>query len=469
MSNGILLLIITFYSFALWLGTYLIARNPREPRLVFTGCGLTAYALALGLHALSPYPKEVLLSKILAQVEVLFFALPALFWLGTTISLLPEDHRLRPTLRRRWAFGYLPFIGLVYLARVGLALSEGAPATLQTALTILFGVSVLLPLLASVGLLALNVQRGKPQKPFVTLVVVALFFGLGTALVLFPVFGWLSSVWGVLGIGVDLLLLGGVIAVLDALDAGELLLPDFIYSFDATFLAVLVFGGLVGQVIVFGTGVNFAMLVLLLGIIMAAILWQTFSDQIALLLDMVAFASFPQLQRARGELRVASKSLPKVNPNTFNPHELDEGEFTRLTRKALRYYGDMSRLASSPLTRMPLIDAMLADQGAPDETLERAAALKQLLTESIERLKPRDKGDFGTSDEWRYYNALYFPYVVGLKPYSRRADHNGLDPVADQALAWFRTVVPERTLYNWQTTAAALIAQDLRERLKGNA
>jgi oxygen-independent coproporphyrinogen-3 oxidase len=38
------------------------------------------------------------------------------------------------------------------------------------------------------------------------------------------------------------------------------------------------------------------------------------------------------------------------------------------------------------------------------------------------------------------------------------------DPAARAALEWFRTAVPERTLYNWQTAAARLVARDLRER-----
>ena len=73
------------------------------------------------------------------------------------------------------------------------------------------------------------------------------------------------------------------------------------------------------------------------------------------------------------------------------------------------------------------------------------------------------QGEFGTADAWRYYNALYYPYVAGLKPYSRRAIHDDLDPAAGQALAWFQAQVPERTLYNWQTAAARLVAQNLRE------
>lgn len=89
--------------------------------------------------------------------------------------------------------------------------------------------------------------------------------------------------------------------------------------------------------------------------------------------------------------------------------------------------------------------------------------MKALLRESIHRLKPQDDAEFGTTDEWRHYNALHFPYVIGLKPYSRRADFQALDSTAKAALNWFQSQVPERTLYNWQKAAATLVAQDLRE------
>jgi hypothetical protein len=126
----------------------------------------------------------------------------------------------------------------------------------------------------------------------------------------------------------------------------------------------------------------------------------------------------------------------------------------------------LPRLASSPLAQLPLITARLAARGALDQPLERAAELKALLAESIARLRPRGAAAFGTSDEWRHYNVLHFPYVSGLRPYSRRADHTGLDPVARQALEWLATQVPERTLYNWQRAAARLVAADLRAQLQ---
>ena len=55
------------------------------------------------------------------------------------------------------------------------------------------------------------------------------------------------------------------------------------------------------------------------------------------------------------------------------------------------------------------------------------------------------------------------PYVIGVKPFSRRFNLDEFDETTRQALAWFQSQVPERTLYNWQNRGAELIAQFLRE------
>jgi hypothetical protein len=142
---------------------------------------------------------------------------------------------------------------------------------------------------------------------------------------------------------------------------------------------------------------------------------------------------------------------------------LDETQFVRLTRRALSHYGDLPRLAASPLTRLPVIDARLASRQSATHTLARASELKHLLLETIMHLKPPGEDGFHATDAWRHYNALYFPYVAGLKPYSRRSDHAGLDSASRQALDWLQTQVPERTLYNWQNAAAKLVAKYLLE------
>jgi hypothetical protein len=117
------------------------------------------------------------------------------------------------------------------------------------------------------------------------------------------------------------------------------------------------------------------------------------------------------------------------------------------------------------LTQLPVIDERLAARGVADQPVERANELKALLADHIARLKPRDGGEFGTTEQWRHYNSLYFPYVVGVRAYAQNATAAGLDPVARLAWQWLVTEVPQRSLHNWQNAAARLIATNLRGRM----
>ena len=288
-----------------------------------------------------------------------------------------------------------------------------------------------------------------------------IFFGLGFSAILFSA-DWLPRFWLLLGIGVDLLLLGTAVAFFDAFDEGETLLPHFLRAFDYALLTALIFGGQVALAMFLSTGVTFPMLLLLMTTISAAIVVQVFANAAQTLADRIAFSPFPRIRQQRADLRAADDALQRMN-DQLDVNRLDAAEFTRLTRRALSQMGNLPRLATSPLTRLPLIDHRLQTQGTTPDTLSRAAELKLVLTESIARLKPPEPDEFGTSDAWRHYNALYFPYVVGLKPYSRRNHYDGGDTAVQQALAWFRTEVPQRTLYNWQNAAAELVAHDLRE------
>jgi hypothetical protein len=265
-----------------------------------------------------------------------------------------------------------------------------------------------------------------------------------------------------LGMGVDLALLGLAVAFVDAFEEGQQLRYDLLRSLIASTCAALLFGGQVGLVALLSGSSTPAGLMdaLLFGSIAGAIVFQTLAAPWQALLDRVAFRNNPALQQARAELQTNAAALPLLE-DTPALASIDEAEFVRLTRRALSHYGDLSRLASSPLTQLPIIRQRLTNRQAADQPLERAAELKSILAERIARLKPRD-GTFGTTDEWRHYNALYFPYVLGIKPYSRRNEITTLDPTAQQAWEWLATHVPERTLYNWQQAAAKLIASDLR-------
>jgi hypothetical protein len=252
------------------------------------------------------------------------------------------------------------------------------------------------------------------------------------------------------------------VAIGDAFDEGQALRADMLRSFVATAVVVLLFGGqaLIGLAV---TDEQTPLTVLLFTSLGIAITINVLADPLAGILDRLAFSRSPGLRADRAALRQTEAALPLRATSPLDG--VDEETFARLTRRALGHYSDLSKLVASPLTALPVIDERLAARGAPDQPLERANELKALLADRIARLKPRDGGDFGTTEEWRHYNSLYFPYVVGVRAYAQNATASGLDPVARQAWQWFVTEVPQRSLHNWQNAAARLIAADLRGQL----
>jgi hypothetical protein len=277
--------------------------------------------------------------------------------------------------------------------------------------------------------------------------------------------GWLPHEIVLLGIGIDIILLGIAVVIFDAFEQGEALAGDMLRSLAISTLVVLVFGGQVAFAISISTGPSLTMISLLLATISAGLLLQGFAVEIQHILDRLVFNRLPRLRRERSELRQVASALPKAKPG-INLVDMNEKSFFQATRRALSQYNTLPKLAVNPLNGLPGISRRIADRGALDNTLERTHELKLLLRESIERLKPEGDAAFGTSDAWRYYNALYFPYVVGLRVYSRTAPQDDQDPVNQQALEWFQVYVPERTLHNWQNAAARMVAQDLWEQMR---
>jgi hypothetical protein len=259
-----------------------------------------------------------------------------------------------------------------------------------------------------------------------------------------------------------LLLLGFCIAWFDAFDEGETFLPDMIRSFMLTIIIVLIFAGQVGLVIAIQTGLTDGMKLLLTTTIFASVLIAVFGSSLQNLLDGFAFSRNPSVREERRRLVTESNILSRKDAG-IDLSKLNEDERSRLTRRALSHFGNLNRLASNPLTQLPAIDARVKDRNIPDTTLDRANELKSVLTDSILKLKPQGEKDFDTTDEWRLYNALFFPYITGLRPYSRTQEKD-LTGFERDALEWFQSFVPERTLHNWQNTAAKLIANDLWEK-----
>ncbi|ORW02010.1 hypothetical protein [Mycobacterium kyorinense] len=437
------------FALSWWLGAYLLARDPRKPVLVLAATGLCGFAAVVALDAV----RLVAHVGLLNQVEIYLAAVPGVAWFAVLVELA------RPCDSWRARTGELLLIGgVAALTLVGAAMAGSVDGPLRLGHWVMFAVISL----STLGAMAKALARPAQPIPVVGLVVVAtLFFSLSNAILVIPL-GLVPSWLALASTGCDVLALGVAVALWDAFDEGQALRADMLRSFWGSVTVAVLFGGqvLIGIAL---TGQQTALMVLLFTSLAIAIDVQVLADPMAGMLDRMAFWRSPTLRADRATLRRTESALPLRSADPLD--DVDDDTFARLTRRALGHYGDLSKLVASPLTALPEIDERLAARGAPDQPLERAIELKALLADRIAALKPRDGGDFGTTEQWRYYNSLYFPYVVGVRAYAQNATAAGLDPIARQAWQWFVTEVPQRSLHNWQNAAARLIAADLRGRV----
>ena len=440
------------FTLSWWLGLYLLARDPRKPVLALAAAGLCGFASVVALDAVRVV--SVAHAGLLSQIEIYLVAIPGVAWFAVVLELArpPETWRGRAT-----ELALIAVVAALTLVGAGMAGSVEGP--LRAGHWVMFAVisaSTLGALVAAVR------RRSQPVSVVGVVVVATLFFALGNAVLIIPL-GLVPSWLALASTGFDVLLLGVAVALWDAFDEGQALRADMLRSFAGTVVVAVLFGGqaLLGMAVTGGDGpARSALTVLLFSSLAIAIAINVLADPLAGLLDRLAFSRSPALRADRAALRSTEAALPLRSPGPLD--HLDDDTFARLTRRALGHYADLSKLVASPLTQLPVIDQRLAARGASDQPLERANELKALLADHITRLKPRDGGDFGTTEQWRYYNSLYFPYVVGVRAYAQNATAAGLDPVARQAWQWFVTEVPQRSLHNWQNAAARLIAADLR-------
>ncbi|AQT78960.1 hypothetical protein B1R94_06290 [Mycolicibacterium litorale] len=440
------------FALSWWLGLYLLARDPRKPVLALAAAGLCGFAAVVALDAVRSV--SVTHGELLSQIEIYLVAVPGVAWFAVVLELARPSDTWRSRATEATLIGV---VAAVALLGAGMAGSVDGP--LRAGHWVMFAVISA----STLGAMVAAVRRpAQPVRVAGVVIIATLFFALGNAILVIPL-GLVPSWLALASTGFDVLLLGVAVALWDAFDEGQALRADMRRSFVGTAVVAVLFGGqaLIGIAVVGGDGPGrTALTVLLFSSLAVAIAINVLADPLAGLLDRLAFSRSPRLRADRAALRSTEAALPLVSPNPLAG--LDDDTFARLTRRALGHYGDLSKLVASPLTQLPVIDARLAARGAPDQPLERANELKALLADHIARLKPRDGGEFGTTEHWRYYNSLYFPYVVGVRAYAQNATAAGLDPVARQAWQWLVTEVPQRSLHNWQNAAARLIATDLR-------
>lgn len=446
------LAILTF-ALSWWLGLYLLARDPRKPVLVSAAVGLCGFALVVALDAIRlSLPGD---TALLGRVEVFLSVLPALAWLTVLLEIGRRG--------QHWWHRGVDLAAVVVVAATaltGAALAGGVGPPLRFGHWLMFGAI----LVATCVALVIAVRRAPRPRPVVGVLIVAtLFFALANAVLLIPL-GVLPSWVALASTGVDVLALGVAVALWDSFDEGQALRADMRRSFVGAMLVAVLFAGqgLAGIALTSG-GARVVVTVLTFTTVGLALIGTVLADPLAALLDRMVFSRSPELRADRAVLRDTEAALPLRRPNPLD--DVDEESLARLTRRALGNYSNITKLVASPLTALPVIDERLAARGAADQPLERANELKELLAERIAALKPRGDDEFGTTEEWRYYNALYFPYVAGVRAYAQNATAAGLDPAARRAWQWLVNEVPQRSLHNWQNAAAKVIAADLRSQV----
>ncbi|OBJ18812.1 hypothetical protein [Mycobacterium colombiense] len=443
------------FTLSAWLGLYLAARDPRKPVLAMAAIGLCGFALVVGLDAVrTASPGH---AQLLSRVEIYLTAVPGVAWFAVLVELSRPTDGWRSRTRE-----VLLVAGVAALTLFGAALAGSVDGPLRPGHWLMFAVISV----STLGAMAAALRRPRRPRRAVGLAITAtLFFALSNAILIIPL-GLVPSWVALASTSCDVLGLGVAVALWDAFDEGHALRADMLRSFAGSVAVAVLFGGqaLIGLAVTRDDpGAQTALTVLLFTSLAIAITVQVLADPLAGVLDRLAFSKSPALRADRAALRHTGAALPLRQEHPLAG--VDEVTFARLTRRALGHYGDLTKLVASPLTALPVIDERLAARGAPDQPIERANELKAVLADAIARLKPRDGGDFGTTEEWRYYNSLYFPYVVGVRAYAQNATASGLDPTARQAWQWFVTEVPQRSLHNWQNAAARLIAADLRGRV----
>lgn len=245
--------------------------------------------------------------------------------------LLPEDASHRRRFTALWRFGLTPLVVLLSMLALGTPFTLTLSAT-QPQPSPLYGLSAALfiaPLLASTLALSRSFAPPRAARPWVLMLISAVFFGLSTGLLLFPL-DYLPRAWVMLLIGLDLGCLGVLIIVVDAFDAGEAWQVELIGSLAVSTLMAVVFGGSVVLIATLEVGWTFMTMALLIANLTAAIGLAVFGDRWQGLLDRVIFARRPHLRQARADLRDVSSALPRVD-SALDLLALDEAEFERLT------------------------------------------------------------------------------------------------------------------------------------------
>ena len=260
---------------------------------------------------------------------------------------------------------------------------------------------------------------------------------------------------------------GGTVGVQSNLLLGKDLRRDFLYNATGLLLLLVPFLVISAAVIGFDSARARLLALLLAGVLAAG---HTLYDVERRRLDALFFT--PEVQEERAAARAYADALasPPAGPS---PELATRKQFDDAVRRALTHLSDPTKLATSPLLNLETVARGVRAGGEEDDRLTRAAALKEILLELLDNLRPADTAGGITGDAFRFYNCLYYPYVQGitrrraptvLRQLQERRQRTGGPRTDPERVVDWLLQVDEDTFYKWQRRGSDTIAATLRER-----
>jgi hypothetical protein len=494
----------------LWVGLYLLVRAPRRtPLIVASLLGLLSQAAYFGSGALSDTTTDRALFVALQQGFWWTTVLPAAAWFHVS-GLIVQRLARSPTKRGRLLslpalVVYLAALGMIAAGTIGdLIVAHSRPLEQDGTLVVApgpaypFYIAYLGAVIAGacVNLLRALRKVARGSEPTERALAQQLRLLLGGGLFFLTGGLWIASrtYWhlpisplpGYLCVLVGLAALGYGVAHFGLLLEGQNIQRDFFYSFTGILVMNALYVGLLAAAGQLSAGS-------LLALVGLVTLTHTAFDSGRAALDRLFFNRAEQAARAEardyatvlaaqpvGTSELPDEDAPNPAPGEPTAAAADEAapgdaadkRFKDAVRKALTGLRSPPRLAQSPLLALALVERRVAQSAQEDNRLNRVAALRELLIEQIESLRPPGSAP-QVGDSWRFYNVLFYPYVRELSRKGALAEARRLGEERrraglrepgelEQVLSWLADV-DEDTFYKWQRRASDLIALALWE------
>lgn len=488
-----------------WLGVYLSVRAPRRsPLIAVSVTALFAQAVFFAASVLRDTTADAAALSALEHATWWSRALPLALWFHFSRLVARSDRADVPVWHEALlilfylAGGAISLLGAVTDWFLMVVVRDGAaavapgpayPAHIAYVLLVMLGVQINF---------ARSVRRarrrsGAPAQ--ISLVQLRLLEGGGWAFLAGAL--WLALIYflrlglpdspGYLAMLVGLAAVGYAVAHYGLLLEGQRIERDFLYNLTGIAAVALLYLGLL-----IAAGVRSSPALLTLIALVA--LSHTGLDAGRRLLDRLFFSKAEQDARAEArDYAVALATAPVELPAPEPPADaapapadapLPAKEFKDSMRRAISALRTPPRLAQSDLLASEVVELRVRQAAQEDNRLNRIAALRELLIAQIEGLRPLGHGDLpATSDPWRFYNVLYYPYVRGITRAAaldevrrladeRRRQGQTAPGELEQVLVWLADL-DERTYHNWQRRASDMIAenvwQDLLRRKRADA